>query len=71
MEFCSIEIVPLQNQPFFSIKGWLIGKNSWTDTSYMKFSRNSADNAWFAYDAESLFTGNINRWTRNSCQEAL
>jgi len=21
MEFCSIEIVPLQNQPFFSIKG--------------------------------------------------
>jgi len=71
MEFCSIEIVPLQNQPFFSIKGWLIEKNSWTDTSCMKYSKNSADNAWFAYDAESLFTGKINRWTRNSCQEAL
>ena len=26
VEFCGIEITPLQNRPFFSIEGWLIRK---------------------------------------------
>jgi hypothetical protein len=38
VEFCGIEIIPLQNRPFSSIKGWLIRKISWRSTCCMKFS---------------------------------